>query len=193
MSSLTDLAHRAVEMALASGDVAVDATCGNGRDTRFLAGRVGPTGHVFALDIQPHAIQQTASALGNAANVVLLIRDHSELLEAIPLECHGRIGAVMFNLGYLPGGDPSIVTQTASTVLGLSAALKLLRPGGVLTVLAYPGHAGGTEETDAVAGFVRALPDHFEARVEHVEYNRPDTPRLYLVHKRAATSASTPG
>ncbi len=34
------------------GDTVVDATCGNGYDSKWLAHAVGPTGTLFAIDIQ---------------------------------------------------------------------------------------------------------------------------------------------
>jgi ubiquinone/menaquinone biosynthesis C-methylase UbiE len=37
---------------LRPGDVAVDATCGNGHDTLFMAQCVGPSGCVHAVDVQ---------------------------------------------------------------------------------------------------------------------------------------------
>ena len=184
MPRLTEQAHAAVRAVLAPGEAAADATCGNGRDTRFLADLVSPAGRVFAFDVQPVALQRTAQSIAGRANVSLIECDHAHMLDAIPAELHGRVGTVMFNLGYLPGGDKTVVTTASSTILGLRAALELLREGGVLTVIAYPGHPGGAEETDAVEGLLRSLPTHFEARVERAAHDRPDAPRLYLVHKR---------
>jgi predicted methyltransferase len=183
MPRLIELAHEAVRAGLKPGDVAVDATAGNGHDTLLLVELVGPTGRVFAFDVQPDALARTAARLGGASNVVLLKRDHAEMGAAIPVEHHGRIGAVMFNLGYLPGGDHALITRTASTLSALSAALELLRPDGVLTVLAYTGHPGGAEEADAVA---RALAP-FSAREERGQRDGPAVPRLFVVHKRAAS------
>jgi Putative rRNA methylase len=57
----------------------------------------------------------------------------------------------MFNLGYFPGGDHSVITRTGETLVALDAALAALKPGGILTVVCYPGHAGGDEESAAVA------------------------------------------
>lgn len=37
------------------GDTVVDATCGNGWDTLYMAQSVGPSGRVFGLDIQVRA------------------------------------------------------------------------------------------------------------------------------------------
>lgn len=184
MPRLTDLAHAAVRAVLTAGEIAIDATAGNGHDTRFLSEQVGPDGRVFAFDVQLEALSHAATAIANARNVTLLARDHAELHDAIPQEFHGTIGAVMFNLGYLPGGDHSLTTQTTSTLKAISAALELLRPGGIVTVLAYPGHPGGAEETEAVAKFLSELPAEFVMREEYAEVSRHDAPRLFVVHKR---------
>ena len=182
MPRLTELAHAAVRRVLAVGEVAIDATAGNGHDTRLLAELVGPAGRVFAFDIQPEALACTAKELGDTSNVTLLARDHAEMRDAIPPELHGRIGAVMFNLGYLPGGDKSITTQPASTLKAISSALELLRPGGVLTVIAYIGHPGGAKEAEAVAELLGA----FLTREEQAEESVSGAPRLFVVHKRLA-------
>ena len=47
----TDLAHDAVRAMLHHGDIAINATAGNGRDTLFLLQCVGTTGRIFAFDI----------------------------------------------------------------------------------------------------------------------------------------------
>jgi predicted methyltransferase len=178
MSRLTAVAHAAVRAVLRGGETAIDATAGNGHDTRFLADLVGPSGHVFAFDVQAEALARTASSIGERTHVTLLARSHAEMRDAIPAEHRGRIGAVMFNLGYLPGGDHSITTRTDSTLPAIRAALELLRPGGVLTVLAYPGHPGGAEEADAVAQELAA----FDVREQRSEKDGPTAPRLFVVH-----------
>jgi predicted methyltransferase len=180
MPRLTELAHAVVRAVVAPGETAIDATAGNGHDTRFLAELVGPTGSVFAFDIQSEALSRTRTLLGQAANVILLERDHAEIREAVPVEHHGRVAAVMFNLGYLPGGDHAITTQNPSTLAAISAALELLRPGGVLTVLAYTGHPSGAEEAEAAAQLLAP----FGAREERSEHDGPAAPRLFVVHKR---------
>jgi hypothetical protein len=53
----------------------------------------------------------------------------------------------MYNLGYLPGGDKSIVTTPQSTLRSIFSALPLIQAGGVITVLCYRGHVGGNDET----------------------------------------------
>ena len=64
---------------------------------------------------------------------------------------HGRVAAVTFNLGYLPGGDRRVVTQPGSSSAAIGAAARLLRADGIMTIVAYRGHPGGRDEADAVA------------------------------------------
>jgi predicted methyltransferase len=185
---VTEVAHAAVRAVLQAGEAAIDATAGNGHDTRFLCECVGPGGRVFAFDIQPEARARTAALVGNATNVMLLPIDHAAMREAIPSEYRGRIGVIMFNLGYLPGGNKAVRTQTESTVRAVNASLELLRPGGVLTILAYTGHPGGTEEADAVHHLLNDLPTlMFEVREVRCERDSMTAPRLFVVHKATLT------
>lgn len=153
----TAQAHREVAAVLRAGEWAVDATAGNGHDTVFLAERVGPTGQVLAFDIQAAAIEAARArlaALGLAERVVLVHGSHGDLSQHV---APGGVGAVMFNLGYFPGGDHAVITRRAETLRALDAALRSLRPGGILTVVCYPGHPGGEEESEAVVGWAAAL------------------------------------
>jgi len=153
----TALAHEEVAAVLRSGDLAIDATAGNGHDTVFLAERVGDSGKVLAFDVQAEAIAATRSrveAAGLKGRVNLIHASHSTLPEhAAP----GSAAAVMFNLGYFPGGDHAVITRTAETLVALDAALMALKSGGILTVVCYPGHAGGDEESAAVAAWSGGL------------------------------------
>ncbi len=180
---LTELAHEAVRATVRPGEIAVDATAGNGHDTRFLAGVVGATGHVFALDVQPEALRRTAEAVRGANNVTLILQDHAAFRTALPAWALGRVSAVMFNLGYLPGSDRHIVTRTETTLPAVRDALEMIRPGGVVTILAYTGHPGGAEEGESVAGFLRSLPEGRFQVTEFTEPTRRNAPRLFVVHK----------
>ena len=79
MPPLTEQAHAIIRQVVRPGDVAIDATAGNGHDTRFLAELVGQTGHVFAIDLQQEALQRTAALVGEAelARVQLVLRASS--------------------------------------------------------------------------------------------------------------------
>ena len=95
--------------------------------------------------------------------------------------------AVMFNLGYLPGGDKSVITLPESTVSALEASLDLLMPGGLITVVIYPGHDGGSEEAGAVERFVAGLdPERFDA-VRHRSLNQAGDSPFLIAIERAET------
>lgn len=151
----TEHAHARVAACLREGDTAVDATAGNGHDTAFLAARVGAGGRVFAFDVQSAAIESArrrVESAGLGGRVEFLQLSHARMAERVP----AGVAAVMFNLGYLPGGDHALITHRDETLKALDVALGLLRPGGVLTVVCYPGHPGGDEEAEAVTGWAKS-------------------------------------
>lgn len=185
----TRLAHRIVETILQPGERAIDATVGNGHDTLFLARLVGEQGHVYGFDVQAEALVQTRQRLEAAGlqdRVTLLQMGHEHMFDAVPTRWHGRIGAIMFNLGYLPGGsNRTCITRPEYTLPALEAALHLLRSGGVLTVIAYPGHLGGAEEAKCVQQWAQALsPNHYVAVWYTFCNRRRPAPALLGVYKR---------
>ncbi|MFK8014911.1 MAG: class I SAM-dependent methyltransferase [Gammaproteobacteria bacterium] len=181
----TSAAKAAVAQVLRRGDTAVDATLGNGHDTLFLAGHVGPEGRVWSFDIQPAALTQARQQLltlprSERGDVTLIEDSHERMLEHLPADQHGRVGAVMFNLGYLPGGDKTLTTTADTTVVALTQATQLLRPGGLLSVIAYVGHPTGREEMTALSTWI-ATNDKTVRWTEHEKGASPPlAPRLFL-------------
>lgn len=156
---VTERAQALASEVLNSGDIAIDATAGKGRDTAFLAQTVGTSGWVHSFDIQPEAINSTRNLLeasGLINRVTLHERSHAELAESLPESHRGKIAVALFNLGYLPGSDQKIITQPESTAIALHAALAELKSGGRLICVAYTGHAGGKEESDVVQTFAES-------------------------------------
>jgi hypothetical protein len=173
---------------LSDGDWAVDATVGNGQDTCFLARRVGPAGRVIGFDVQSEALVAASARLhreGLAGRVTLVHRGHEELAGWFRDHAAQRRPRVfMFNLGYRPGGDPKIVTRPDSTVSALETALELVVPGGLVTVVAYPGHEGGAEEAERVLSWSRSIPRSMARAVEFAELNtRGPAPLLIAVSR----------
>jgi tRNA G37 N-methylase Trm5 len=187
--SLVEFAHRGIRSSLQAGDAVIDATAGNGHDTLFLAQCVGETGRVFAFDLQLAALENTRRRLQQAGRLQRLTAvhaSHAELAAHIPLALHGKIKAIMFNLGYLPGADKSIITLVESTLTAVDVASRLLAKGGVLTLLAYPGHAGGDEETRQLAAWCRQLhQDHFQVEEVFSQHPQDKAPRLFVIRKVA--------
>jgi predicted methyltransferase len=159
--SVLNEAHRLVGDRLSAGDCVIDATMGNGNDTLFLARCVGTTGYVYGFDIQVQALEHTRERLlreGVALEHIILTVESHELMESIiPEPMFGQVTAIMFNLGYLPGGERSLITITDTTLRALDAALRLLRYGGILTIVIYPGHPGGDEESVAIHSWAAQL------------------------------------
>jgi SAM-dependent methyltransferase len=168
---------------LHEGDRAIDATCGNGSDTQLLAELVGESGRVWAFDIQQAAIDRTTRRLtesGVADRVELICSGHETLAERVP----SGITLVVFNLGYLPGGERGIITRPETTARALDMALEVLKPGGVLAITIYPGHVGGEHEQHAVENLANGL----DARCFHSwrmgQTNAaPDAPYFMLIQK----------
>lgn len=157
---LTEQVHKQLADMLAPGDIVIDATAGNGHDTLFLAECVGETGQVFAIDIQPDAINSARTRLqraGQVQQVEWLCHGHEHIAQLIQAELHGRIAAIVFNLGFLPGSDKKIKTQTETSLAALQQSYAVLRQGGLLSVMVYSGHAGGEEEAEAVKTWFEKL------------------------------------
>lgn len=189
--SLLVQAHQHIRPHLYPGAIAIDATVGNGHDSLFLAQHIAPSGKLYGFDIQSAAIQATQSRL-QAAQLAefteLFTASHAQLAQLIPVSAHGSIQAIMFNLGYLPGTDKNIVTQSPSTLAALNASVKLLSATGILSILAYPGHPGGSEETQAVTDWLAQLPSaQFNCEVLLSSHPHASAPQLFLVQKRPDT------
>ena len=153
----TDLAQQILRGIISAGDTAIDATAGNGHDTLFLAEAVGAEGRVLAFDVQEAAIVSSRARIADACyadRVGFFHQSHSSMADHADA---GSVAAVMFNLGYLPGADHSVATGD-DTITALEAAAGLVRGGGALSVVCYPGHDGGTEEAGRVEAWMATRP-----------------------------------
>jgi predicted methyltransferase len=153
----TTLARTLMREVIQPGDTVIDATAGNGHDTLFLAECVGPHGSVLAFDIQENATIAAGERLdqaGLASRVRLYQTSHVHMASHADAD---SVSAVMFNLGYLPGDDHLLTTEAAATLEALNIATSLLKPGGTLTIVCYPGHAEGATEAAAVETWITTL------------------------------------
>lgn len=156
LKNAVNISHLIVRERVKKGDKVVDATCGRGNDTLFLSRLVGEKGKVYAFDVQDEAIESTYLLLKtyDLEKRVEIIKDnHAEMSRYIT----GNIKACMFNLGYLPGGNHAIKTEGENSLRAVEAATQLLKSGGVITIVGYPGHEGGGEEVSVIRKFVSSL------------------------------------
>ncbi len=195
MSTLTRIVPWSQQLAcevLQPGELAVDLTAGKGRDTLCLAKAVGPGGQVVAFDVQQVALQQTAAfleehdleatfwpadqAVPDSPGIYLVCGCHSLLAKVL----HRSAQAIIANLGYLPGGDQTLITQPETTLLALQQSLDLLAPCGRLAVTVYPSHHGGADEAQAVDQFFQVLPRELWQVLLIKAANRPEAPYLWV-------------
>ncbi len=107
--------------------------------------------------------------------VRLVLNSHEHMDEYFPAE---SVDLIMFNLGYLPGGDHNLATKPDTTLPALDKALMLLRAGGLLSLMIYSGGDSGFEEKEQVLAWLKGLdPQRYMVLVEAF-YNRPNNPPL---------------
>lgn len=170
------LAHAFLRQHVRAGACCIDATAGRGRDTALLCRLVGRGGSVLAFDIQQQVVQDTRELLasqGLQANVVQDSHVHMERYAQA-----GTVDAIVFNLGRLPGGDPGIMTTDKTSVAAIDAGLRLLRPGGVMSICIYYGGKNGYTEKDAVLRHLQALDDRAVTVLSCGWLNRAHDPPL---------------
>ncbi len=151
--------HQLLKEVVEPGDFVIDATMGNGHDTAFLAELVGPSGEVFAFDIQKEALintEQKLTELNLLSQTTLFPLGHEHLHAVLDEET--EITAAIFNLGYLPKSNKEIITKPATTKQALDGLLPHLVKGSRIILVVYYGHEGGSEELDLVTNYTQALP-----------------------------------
>ena len=157
---------------------------GNGHDTLMLCEAVGPAGKVYAFDVQEQALAETEKRLQEHSmdGRTVLIRAGQEHMAEYVKE---PVRAVMFNLGWLPGGDHDVTTRWETTRQAVESALDLLLPMGVLVICAYPGHAEGEREKRELTAFLSGLSNR-EYNVLHQRFLNagPGAPECFVIQKQ---------
>lgn len=180
-----EFARQLVFETLKDGDIAIDGTAGNGNDTLLLAKGVGEKGKVYAFDIQKEALDNTYKRLVDNKlenRVVLLNESHSSLKDCVREK---QVAVIMFNFGYLPGGNHNVITKLESTIPAIEQGLKLLKKNGIMSLMLYPGHYGGKWETDGVLTMVKKLNSkHFTVLHYNFLNLKQFPPQLILIEKK---------
>ncbi|MER2039124.1 MAG: class I SAM-dependent methyltransferase [Solibacillus sp.] len=172
-------AQTLLKMSITEGDIAVDATAGNGHDTLFLANLVGDEGYVYAFDVQKEAVDATLHRLLDNAlehRAIVLKDGHENVAKYVTKPVAGAI----FNLGYLPGSNHDLVTKPNTTIQAIESLLKLLKVGGIIVLVVYHGHEGGKEERDAIIHFVSELPQKYVHVLRYEFINQKNEPPFII-------------
>ncbi len=191
--TITGWVHRQLEHYVKSACCCVDATAGKGNDTLFMCQNMEQSGKVYAFDIQKEALDAAKGLLcengyltkeGNSTEngchraipqVELILDSHEHMEQYVSAE---SVDVMMFNLGYLPGGDHSLATKPATTITAIEKGLELLKVGGVMSVCIYSGGDSGFEERDAVLDYLEALDAKQYTVIMSSFYNKPNHPPI---------------
>lgn len=187
LKGIIPYAHHLLKTSIEKGDIVVDATCGNGNDTLFLASLVGELGHVYAFDIQEQAITTTKALLekNNHKHVTYIQDSHANVKSYLSDEHVGKIGGAIFNLGYLPRSDKQIITTCESTLPAVSTLLENLQSGRLVILVVYHGHDGGKDEKSAVLNYTQQLDQKQYAVLQYQFINQQNNPPFVIaIQKR---------
>jgi tRNA1(Val) A37 N6-methylase TrmN6 len=176
----TELCREFIRRQVQAGDLCIDATAGNGHDTLLLSQLAGETGRVLAFDIQEQALEQTARRLEEAGTAgrspVRLIRDsHANMADYAEPE---TVSCIVFNFGYLPGGDHTVATDPETSAAAVMAALSLLKRGGLLSLCIYSGGDTGFRERERLLELLKTLDSRSYLVLCCEYYNREHFPPL---------------
>ncbi len=150
------LSHQFMKEHIPLGGVCIDGTAGKGRDTLFLAQLVGESGRILAFDIQSEAVEATKSLLSEhkIENTEVFLACHSTMADYAE---ENTVDAIMFNFGWLPGGDHNRFSHGKTSCLAIEKGLGLLKTGGVMSLCLYCGKETGFEEKESVLDYVKSL------------------------------------
>lgn len=176
-----DLAHHHWQRLLKPGDRAIDATCGNGHDTLFLA-QLGCLDRIYSLDIQEEALMNArqrveAEAPDQIDTVTFLHQSHEKLPQ-------DTIKLIVYNLGFLPGGNKEVTTRLNSSLASVEQAVTLLSSGGVISITCYSGHPEGAKEEEALRERCKQLTPTSWSYTHHFWSNRNAAPSLITLQKK---------
>ncbi len=182
-----DLSYIFWQRIVCDNDTVIDATCGNGKDSLRLALLLQnkKNTNLFCVDIQEKAINNTKKILQEDApsffsHVSFFLGSHENISSITQKKCK----LIVYNLGYLPGGDKTITTQSNSTIKSISSALSVLTNGGALSITCYPGHEEGKIEETAIYKLVSSLDPATWSVTSIAWNNRNASPSLLLVQKK---------
>lgn len=179
-----ELSHDFLAEVLNKEAIAVDATMGNGHDTAFLAGLAG---QVYAFDVQEAALVKTKERLDGLGltNVQLILAGHETVDQHVQ-----QLRAAIFNLGYLPSADKSIITTPDTTLEALAKILNRLEVGGRVSVMIYYGHEGGEAEKDRVLEMAKGLDQTEFTVMLYQPLNQVNTPPFLVMIERLRPAAN---
>lgn len=173
MKNTNEIIHELLEEIVQPDWICVDMTAGHGHDTLALAKLAQ---QVYSFDIQSEAIESTKVKTREFNNITYIHDDHQNVLNYVK----PFVNLVIFNLGYLPGGNKKIMTSKDSTLMSLSKVHQLLKINSYLIITVYPGHKGGDKEAQAVELWVNHQVEKQQYEMVKYDYPTKNSPIAYV-------------
>lgn len=178
-----DLSHALWKNLLTPESLVIDATCGHGHDTLFLAELIDE-GSLIAIDCQQEAIESSKKKILESSKklgqITFYHQCHSSFPATIKLE---SVSLIVYNLGYLPSGNKELTTLRETTLKSIENALLLICPGGVISLTCYPGHEEGKLEEEMILNFAKKLNPLNWSCCLHRFINRNNSPSLLIIQR----------
>lgn len=176
VGDISKISHYIIDKFLENKNIAIDATLGNGYDTDFLSKKFTK---VYSFEIQEEACKNYSE---RKADNVEVINDSHHLLKKYVNE---PVACIMYNLGFLPGGNKEITTMSETSLNSIIEGLELLNHGGLMTICLYRGHVQGKEEESVIIPYLKELPKSKFGVMYHEFLNRSkEAPILIVVEKK---------
>jgi len=172
-------AHQLWKKIVCSGDRIIDATVGNGYDTHYLAQLLNGSGEIIGYDIQHEALKQAEihfQQLSSKQRKIISLKQQSHALFD-----EQNVKLIVYNLGYLPGGDKTVTTTCSTTLQSVQHALEIITADGAISITCYPGHEEGEKEQRALLEFLQTLSSSQWDICHYQWINRPRSPTVVWI------------
>ena len=132
---------------------------------------------MYGFDIQKAAVERTKERPARAGyedRAELHGAGHEHMAEYV----REKADVIMFNFGYLPGGDHAVATHPDTSLRAVRQGMELLKKGGVMSLCIYSGGDTGYEERDALMEYLKDLELLKWLVIACSYYNRKNDPPL---------------
>lgn len=175
-SDFSNLSHHIIDSYIHNKNIAIDATLGNGYDSDFLSAKFNK---VISFDIQEKPCEYYKSKKNS--NVEVINDSHDRFDKYV----NSNVDCIVYNLGFLPGGDKNITTTYSSTLKSIEIGLEILNNEGLMLITSYRGHEEGNKEYSMLNEYLLSLPKNKYAVMKHEIINRTNkSPLLFVVEKK---------
>lgn len=137
--------------------------------------RPGRSFHLISSRKRSTAPRNCLAERGLSDRARLLLDSHSNMENYAEPE---TVDCITFNFGWLPAGNHSIFTTPATSIPAIEAGLRLLKPGGIMSLCIYYGRDCGFTERDALLEYLPTIDSKIYTVIVSQFCNRPNNPPI---------------